>query len=328
MPGITDVEGVAVGHATDWEAATGCTVVLCEAGATAGVEVRGSAPGTRETDLLHPLNRVHQVHGVLLTGGSAFGLAAADGVMRYLEERGVGYDVVVAKVPIVPAAVIFDLWLGRPDVRPDAAMGYAACQAASSGPVEEGSVGAGTGATVGKLLGPAGAMKGGVGTWSAVLPGGRVVAALVVVNAVGDVLAPDGSVLAGTRDPATGELVGSAALLQSGYVPPRMLGQSTVIGVVATNVALSKVECNRLARVAHHGLAQAVSPSHTTLDGDTFFALSTGQVEGAYDVVAAAVPGVVAEAIRRAVRTAWGLHGIPGLADSAGTGAGETPGLR
>ncbi len=316
MPGITDVEGIRVGHATDLEAATGCTVVLCEAGAVAGVEVRGGAPGTRETDLLHPLNRVQQVHGVLLTGGSAFGLAAADGVMQYLEERGAGYDVVVAKVPIVPAAVIFDLWLGRPDVRPTASMGYAACQAATTGPVEEGTVGAGTGATVGKLYGPIGAMKGGVGTWSIRLPEGQVVAALVVVNAVGDVLAADGSVLAGTRDPATGALVGSAALLQSGYIPPRMLGQSTVLGVVATNVALSKVECNRLARVAHHGLAMAVSPSHTTLDGDTFFALSTGQVQGAYDVVASAVPQVVAEAIRRAVRAARGLHGIPGLGDT------------
>ncbi len=316
MPGITDVEGIRVGHATDLEAATGCTVVLCEAGAVAGVEVRGGAPGTRETDLLHPLNRVQQVHGVLLTGGSAFGLAAADGVMQYLEERGAGYDVVVAKVPIVPAAVIFDLWLGRPDVRPTASMGYAACQAATTGPVEEGTVGAGTGATVGKLYGPIGAMKGGVGTWSIRLPEGQVVAALVVVNAVGDVLSADGSVLAGTRDPATGALVGSAALLQSGYIPPRMLGQSTVLGVVATNVALSKVECNRLARVAHHGLAMAVSPSHTTLDGDTFFALSTGQVQGAYDVVASAVPQVVAEAIRRAVRAARGLHGIPGLGDT------------
>jgi L-aminopeptidase/D-esterase-like protein len=236
--------------------------------------------------------------------------------MQYLEERGAGYDVVVAKVPIVPAAVIFDLWLGRPDVRPTASMGYAACQAATTGPVEEGTVGAGTGATVGKLYGPIGAMKGGVGTWSIRLPEGQVVAALVVVNAVGDVLSADGSVLAGTRDPATGALVGSAALLQSGYIPPRMLGQSTVLGVVATNVALSKVECNRLARVAHHGLAMAVSPSHTTLDGDTFFALSTGQVQGAYDVVASAVPQVVAEAIRRAVRAARGLHGIPGLGDT------------
>lgn len=318
MPGITDVEGIRVGHATDLEAATGCTVVLCESGAVAGVEVRGSAPGTRETDLLHPLNRVQHVHGVLLTGGGAFGLAAADGVMRYLEERGVGYDTVVAKVPIVPAAVIFDLWLGRPDVRPDAAMGYAACQSASGGSVEEGTVGAGTGATVGKLYGPAGAMKGGVGTWSVALSGGVVVAALVVVNAVGDVVAADGSVLAGTRDPATGELVGSAKLLQSGYAPPRMLGQNTVVGVVASNAALSKVECNRLARVAHHGLAVAVSPSHTTLDGDTFFALSTGQAQAAYDVVASVVPAVVAEAVRRAVRLARGLHGIPGLADAHG----------
>jgi L-aminopeptidase/D-esterase-like protein len=317
VPAITDVEGIRVGHATDLEGGTGCTVVLCEAGAVAGVEVRGGAPGTRETDTLHPLNRVAEVHGVLLTGGSAFGLAAADGVVRYLEERGVGYDVVVAKVPIVPAAVIFDLWLGRPDARPGPAMGYAACEAACAGPVEEGTVGAGTGATVGKLFGAIGAMKGGVGTWSTTLGGGQVVAALVVVNAVGDVVNPDGTVLAGTRDPETGGFVGSTALLQSGYVPPRMLSHNTVVGVVATNVRLSKVECNRLARVAHHGLAMAVSPSHTTLDGDTFFALSAGQAEGAYDAVAAVVPQVVAEACRRAVRTARGLHGIPGLADRA-----------
>ncbi|MDR5683122.1 MAG: P1 family peptidase [Armatimonadota bacterium] len=321
MTGITDVWGIRVGHATDSEAATGCTVVLCEAGATAGVEVRGGAPGTRETDLLHPLCHVQHVHAVLLTGGSAFGLAAADGVMRYLEERGVGYDVGVARVPIVPAAVIFDLWLGRPDVRPGPQMGYLACQAASGGPVEEGSVGAGTGATVGKVWGPAGAMKGGVGTSAQTLADGAVVGALVVVNPVGDVMAPDGSVLAGTRDPQTGRLVGSTELLRQGIIPARLRG-NTVIGVVATNMQLSKVDCNRLARIAHHGLAAAVSPSHTTLDGDTFFTLSTGQVAGHYDAVAAATPAVVAEAIRRAVRAARGVHGIPGLADAAASAHG------
>jgi len=322
MPGLTDVEGIRVGHATDREAATGCTVVLCERGAVAGVEVRGFAPGTRETDLLHPLATVQEVHAVLLTGGSAFGLAAADGVMRYLEERKVGFETGVARVPIVPAAVIYDLALGRPDIRPGPEMGYRACEAATSGPVEEGSVGAGTGATVGKMLGPAGAMKGGVGTWSARLSGGVVVGALMVVNAVGDVVEEDGTVLAGARDPQTGAFVGSRSLLKQG-IGFRPLG-NTVIGVVATNARLDKVATNRLARLAHHGIGRAVSPSHTSLDGDVVFALATGTVEAAYDAVAAAVPEVVAEAIRRAVRFAQGLHGIPGLRDVLpGTGSLE-----
>jgi L-aminopeptidase/D-esterase-like protein len=323
MAGITAVAGIRVGHATDLEAATGCTVVLCESGAAAGVEVRGGAPGTRETDLLHPLSHVQQVQAVLLTGGSAFGLAAADGVMRYLEERGVGYDVGVTRVPIVPAAVIFDLRLGRHDIRPGPEMGYLACQAASEGPVEEGSIGAGAGATVGKVLGPGGAMKGGVGTFAEALAGGAVVAALVVVNAIGDVVTADNRILAGTRDPESGRFLAAAALLRQSMAATRVR-DNTVVGVVATNVRLSKVDCNRLARVAHHGLAMAVSPSHTTLDGDTFFALSTGEAAGQYDVVAAVTPTVVAEAIRRGVRTARGLHGVPGLADAtpgrSGTG--------
>lgn len=315
MAGITDVSGLRVGHATDLEAATGCTVVLCEAGATAGVEVRGGAPGTRETDLLHPLSHVQQVHAVLLTGGSAFGLAAADGVMRYLEERGVGYDVGIARVPIVPGAVIFDLRLGRPDIRPGPEMGYRACETASAGPVEEGTVGAGAGATVGKVLGSAGMMKGGVGSFADTLSGGAVVGALVVVNPLGDVIATDGSILAGTRDPQTGRVIGSAELVRRGLLS-QYSPENTVIGVVATNVRLSKVDCNRLARVAHHGLAMAVSPSHTTVDGDTFFALSTARARGHYDAIAAATPAVVAEAIRRAVRTARGLHGVPGLVEA------------
>ncbi len=313
MPGITDIEGIRVGHATDLEAATGCTVVLCERGAVGGVEVRGFAPGTRETDLLHPLATVQEVHAVLLAGGSAFGLAAADGVMRYLEERGVGFETGAARVPIVPTAVIYDLALGRADVRPGPEMGYLACEAATRGPVEEGTVGAGTGATVGKLLGPAGAMKGGVGTWSVRLAGGAVVAALLVVNAVGDVVDGDGRILAGARDPQTGTFVGSASLLDRG-VRFGPVG-NTVIGVVATNARLDKVATNRLARLAHHGISRAISPSHTSLDGDTVFALATGSVEAPYDAVAAAVPEVVAEAIRRAVRFARGIHGTPGLAD-------------
>lgn len=316
MPGLTDVQGIRVGHATDLEAATGCTVVLCERGAVAGVEVRGFAPGTRETDLLHPLATVQQVHAVLLTGGSAFGLAAAEGVMRFLEERGVGFDAGVARVPIVPAAVVFDLAVGRADVRPTPEMGYAACQGATSGEVEEGTVGAGTGATVGKLYGMAGAMKGGVGSWAVRRSGGATVAALVVVNAVGDVLNPDGSILAGARDPNTGQFIGASLLLERG--PAQAWPLNTTIGVVATDAQLNKVECNRLARIAHHGLSRAIHPSHTSFDGDTFFALATGTAQAPYDAIAAAVPDVVAEAVRRAVRCARGLHGIPGLADPAG----------
>jgi L-aminopeptidase/D-esterase-like protein len=234
--------------------------------------------------------------------------------MRYLEERGLGYDAGVARIPIVPAAVIFDLRLGRPDIRPGPEMGYRACESASAGPVEEGTVGAGTGATVGKVLGPAGMMKGGVGSFAETLAGGAVVGALVVVNPVGDVVASDGSILAGTRDPQTGRLIGSAEMVRQGVLSPYS-PENTVIGVVATNVRLSKVDCNRLARVAHHGLTMAVSPSHTTLDGDTFFALSTAQAHGHYDAIAAATPAVVAEAIRRAVRRARGLHGVPGLVE-------------
>lgn len=315
MPQITDVAGITVGHASDVRAVTGCTVIMCRQGAVGGVDVRGSAPGTRETDLLRPMNVVERVHAVLLTGGSAFGLAAADGVVRYLEEQGIGFDVVVAKVPIVPAAVIFDLMIGTATVRPDAAMGYAAARVASAGPVEEGSVGAGTGATVGKLLGPQAAMKGGVGTWAVSLPGGVVVGALVVVNAFGDVIDDrTGAVIAGARDSRAGRFVQTAQALIHGTRAPRFSGNST-LGVIATNATLTKEQANKLAQVGHDGLARVISPVHTMFDGDTIFALSAGTAKVDVVAVGAAAVEAITESVQRAVRLARGLGGIAGLAD-------------
>lgn len=315
MPQITDVTGITVGHASDAHAATGCTVIVCRQGAVGGVDVRGSAPGTRETDVLRPMTLVDRVHAVLLTGGSAFGLAAADGVVRYLEEQGIGFDVAVAKVPIVPAAVIFDLMIGSATVRPTAEMGYTAARGASAGPVEEGSVGAGSGATVGKALGPQTAMKGGVGTWAVSLPGGVIVGALVVVNAFGDVIDDrTGQVLAGARDPHTGRFLNTAQALVRGTRAPGFSGNSTV-GAIATNAALTKEQANKLAQLGHDGLARVISPVHTMFDGDTVFALSTGAAKA--DVVAVGVAAVqaIAESIKRAVRLAKGWGKIAGLAD-------------
>lgn len=314
MAQITDVSGLKVGHATDVKAATGCTVILCEQGAVAGVDVRGSAPGTRETDLLRPMNLVERVHAVLLTGGSAFGLAAADGVMGFLEERGIGFETGVAKVPIVPAAVIFDLAVGSSKVRPGPEMGYAAARAAT-GHVEEGSVGGGTGATIGKLLGPASAMKGGVGTWSVRLVGGVVVGALVVVNAFGDVVDNEtGAILAGARDPATRRFLNTAAtLLTMAEMPP--FPRNSTLGAVATNAGLTKEEANKLAQLAHDGLARVISPVHTMLDGDVIFALSLGTAKANLVSLGVAAEQAVAEAVKRAVRLGKGLAGVPGLAD-------------
>lgn len=315
MPQITDVPDITVGHATDLKAATGCTVVLCGQGAVGGVDVRGAAPGTRETDLLRPMNLVERVHAVLLAGGSAFGLAAADGVMRYLEERGVGFDAGVARVPIVPAAVVFDLAVGDPAIRPTPEMGYAAARVARSGPVEEGSVGAGTGATVGKLLGPASAMKGGAGTWALTLPGNVVVGALVVVNAFGDVVDDrTGEIIAGARDPATGRFINTAQTVMSGRAP-RGLGMHSALAVVATNARLTKEQANKLAQLGHDGLARTIVPVHTMFDGDTVFALSTGDKDTDFTALGAAAVQTVAEAVKRAVRLAKGVAGVKGLGD-------------
>jgi L-aminopeptidase/D-esterase-like protein len=330
---ILDVPGLMVGHAQDLEALTGCTVVLCPDGAVAGVDVRGSAPGTRETDLLDPVNLVDVVHAVLLTGGSAFGLDAAAGVMRWLEERGHGFETEVASVPIVPAAVLFDLALGRADRRPDAAMGYEACEAAVAGPgtLAQGNVGAGTGASAGKLLGQRQATKTGVGSASLVgSSGGLVVGAIVAANPFGDIRDPDdGRILAGARDPACGGWLDTAGALTRGSGGgTAALGTNTTIGVVATNAALTKSQARKVAQMAHDGLARAVSPVHTMWDGDTIFALSYGRPRVSADpnVVGVMAARAVALAVREAALRAEGLGGLPGAADDAADkGSGREP---
>jgi L-aminopeptidase/D-esterase-like protein len=309
---ITDVAGLRVGHFTDMRRPTGCTVVLAEGGAVCGVDVRGAAPGTRETDLLDPVNAIERVHAIVLAGGSAFGLDAASGVVAWLEERGIGHPVGPARVPIVPAAILFDLWVGDPGIRPDARAGRAACEAATDVPPAEGSVGAGAGATVGKLWGIGRAMKGGIGTAS-VRIGGATVGALVAVNAIGDVIDPStGRPIAGARDADGTRRVGTTARLLAGDLPPVLqAGGATTIGLVATDAALTKAECRRLAQSAHDGLARTIDPVHTTFDGDTLFALSTGRSPVRVHPVAlgAAAAAATAIAVLRAVRAARGLSG-------------------
>ncbi len=323
---LTDVAGLAVGHFTHPQRATGCTVVLCPQGAVAGVDVRGGSPGTRETDLLRPENTVDRVHALLLTGGSAFGLDAAGGVMRWLEAQGHGHAVGAVRVPIVPAAVIFDLWHGDTSLRPDAAAGHAACVAASAQPAAQGSVGAGAGATVGKLFGIERAMAGGVGCASERVAG-ITVAALVVVNASGDVIEPDsGQPIAGARKSAASrQLLHTTRALLHGDLPPRMqTGAATTIGVVATDAALDKAQCRQIASMAHDGLARCISPIHTPYDGDTMFALSTGPLPnaktsaGVIGLLGVLAAEVTARAVRRAVEHARGRPGCPAVRDLAG----------
>jgi L-aminopeptidase/D-esterase-like protein len=316
---LTDVPGIRVGHYTDLEAITGCTAILCPDGTVGGVDQRGGAPGTRETDLLRPMHLVDTVNAVILAGGSAYGLAAADGAMRYLEERGIGYRAQQGRfiVPIVPAAIVMDLGIGRADVRPDAAMGYAACQAATEAPVEQGSVGAGTGCRIGAALGNEFATKGGVGSASIDLDDGLVVAALVAVNAVGDVVDERGEIIAGLRLPPDGnQFSGMLNFLRANArmtMPPR--SENTVIGVVATNARLSKDEVNKVAQMAHNGLALAVRPAHTLFDGDTLFALATGAIPANVNAIGAFAAEAVAAAIRSAVRMATSLGGVRSLND-------------
>ena len=320
---LCDVPGVLVGHATDREGLTGCTAVLFDrpGGAVVGVDVRGSSPGTRETDRLGPIGAVRPTHGLLLTGGSAFGLAAADGVVRFLEERNVGLDVGVARIPLVSAAVLFDLVVGDPAARPDAAMGHEAAASAKSGPFEQGSVGAGTGASVGKVLGMGRAMKGGVGSASVRLEGGLVVAALVAVNAFGDVRDPDtNETLAGPRldDGTLGDTV---ELLPEAAARMRW-GENTTLGIVATNARLTKPQVVKVAQMAHDGLARAVHPVHTTVDGDVVFAAATGEVEAATDVVGVWGARVSQRAVVRAVQNADGADGLPSVSGLRAPGAG------
>ena len=324
--GLTDVSGIRVGHYTDAEAATGCTVVLCEASAVGGVDVRGPAPGTRETDLLHPTSLVSEVHAVLLSGGSAFGLDAASGVVRYLDERRVGYNAGGTRVPIVPAASLFDLGVATDSVRPGPEEGYRACQHASSGPIDQGSVGAGTGATVAKLRGMERAIKGGLGTSSLDLGDGLTVGAIAAVNAVGGIFEPaTGVLVAGPRrdddtsmhDPIE-LLTGPGAELAAPWGP----SANTTIGAVATNARLTKVEATLLAAAAHDGLAWAVRPAHTLHDGDTMFGIATGALERPADMVrlCAAASHCMSTAIVRGVRSASGLAGIPAVLELANDG--------
>jgi L-aminopeptidase/D-esterase-like protein len=317
---LTDVPGVAVGHFTDGRRPTGCTAVVVAEGATGAVDVRGGAPGTRELALLDPVTTVDVVHAVLLAGGSAFGLDAAAGVMRFLEEKGIGVKVGPARVPIVPAAILFDLGVGDGRIRPDAAAGHAAASAASTGAVAEGSVGAGAGATVGKMWGLDRAMKGGVGTASLRLPDGTVVGALVAVNAFGDVVDEGGQVIAGARSADGKRLDPPLAGLAAGRLPPRVLeGGSTTLGVVAVSAALSKAEATQVARMAQDGLARAIVPAHTPYDGDLVFALATGRTgRAAVLPLGALAAEVLARAVRRAVRLARGLPGFPSAGDLAG----------
>ncbi len=316
MHTFNEIPGLQVGHAQNLEAATGCTVVLTPTGAVCGVDQRGGAPGTRETDLLRPMHLVEKVNAVLLTGGSAFGLAAADGVMRWLEERDVGFDTGVAKVPIVPAAALFDLPIGRADIRPDGAMGYAACQAADTQELAWGSVGVGTGATVGKILGQDACMKGGIGQVALEITDGVFVGALIAVNSFGDVIEPETEqILAGVRKLPEGGFADTMKLL------PQLAAHfpnpgNTVIGVVATNAGLSKEAANKVAQMAHNGLARTISPAHTMFDGDTIFALSTGQAPTAdVNLIGAFAAKAVALAIVDAVKQATSLAGIPAISD-------------
>ncbi|MDH3731943.1 MAG: P1 family peptidase [Gemmatimonadota bacterium] len=314
--GLTAVEGIKLGHFTLSERPTGCTVILTEDGVVAGVDVRGGAPGTREISLLDPVNTVQIVHAISLSGGSAFGLDVATGVMRYLDERGIGVRVGANSVPIVPAAILFDLGVGDGSVRPDAGCGYAAAAAATSAPPAEGSVGAGAGATVGKLRGMSRAMKGGVGSASIELESGLVVSALVAVNAVGDVIDPaTGQVVAGVRT-ADGTGLADARRLIRGEGPEPTSGANTTIGVVATNAALTQAEATKVAQMSQDGLARAIYPSHTPGDGDTMFALATGAFgQASVSTIGALAADVVAEAIVRAVRAASGLPNLPSASE-------------
>lgn len=317
--GITAIDGLRVGHFTLSEKPTGCTVILAEKGATGGVSVRGSAPGTRETDLLDPSNLVEQVHAIVLSGGSAFGLDSASGVMRYLEERKVGFPFGGAYVPIVPAAVLFDLPIaGKPLIRPDATCGYEAAKAATTGAIAEGSIGAGAGATVGKFAGGGKPMKGGIGTASITLPSGLTIAAIVAVNAGGDIVDPaTGRLVAGARGTDGQTFLDARVVMRNGSLEKPRPGENTTIGLVATNAKLTKAQAKKVADMAHDGFARAIVPAHTMGDGDTIFAIATGGHAGDANVslIGGLAAEVMADAILRGVREATGLPNIPAVRD-------------
>lgn len=311
---ILDVPDVKVGHIEDNSNKTGCTVILFEKGAICGVDVRGSAPGTRETDLLNPVNAIEYVHSVVLSGGSAYGLDVATGVMKWLEQKGVGVNVGVGVVPIVPSAVLFDLNFGDPSVRPDATMGFRAAEIASRKPFKSGNIGAGAGATIGKMLGIDKAMKGGLGTASISGPNGLIVSAMVVVNAVGEI-----------RDPSTGKRVAGARDKQGNILDIQALfleqtneiinpGTNTTIGIICCNAALNKTQMNKVAQMAHDGLARTIYPVHTMNDGDTIFAATTGNVVTSINIVGMLAAEVMSQAILDGVKSAHTVLNVPGYA--------------
>jgi len=320
---ITDIPGIQVGHAQDMEALTGCTVILCPDGAVGGVDQRGGGVSARQVDALRPLHVVKKAHAIMLAGGSAFGLDSASGAMKYLEEQGIGLDVRVARVPIVPTAILFDLGIGRSEVRPGPDMGYQACLNASPDPPMQGNIGAGTGATVGKILGPKQAMKAGIGTASMDIGGGVVVGAIVAVNAFGDVIDPrNGAVIAGARAADVGPLhIGAEGFfadtlrVMKSLVGRTVLGfasrGNTVIGVVATNAQLNKGGANKVAQMAHDGLARTIRPAHTMVDGDTIFALATGKKKADVNIVGAFGAEIFAQAVLNAVHAAEPVAGLP-----------------
>jgi L-aminopeptidase/D-esterase-like protein len=317
MKGLTDIPGILVGHASDYDGLTGCTAILCESGAVAGGEIRGFATGTQEWDVLSPYHVTERIHAITLAGGSAFGLEAASGVRRHLEHKGIGFETGAGKVPLVPAAILYDLSFGKKSAHPSREMGEAAAAAATANAVVEGAVGAGTGATVGKLLGMKQAMKSGIGSWTVTLEGankGVMVSALAAVNAVGDVIDPSsGKIVAGARiGPASAEFADSAKIMKSGGVSGFARSNTTLV-VVATNANLDKVGANRLAHVAHNGMARTISPVNTMSDGDLVFALSLGNASASIDALGVAAAEAVSEAILRAVRLAPTLGGVPGL---------------
>ena len=315
MKGLTDIAGLRVGHATNFEAMRGSTVVICESGAVAGVDVRGSASGNAELETLRPRHVTDRIHGVVLTGGSAFGLEAASGVRRYLEARGIGFRMGSAVVPIVPCAVIYDLGIGQAGVRPTREMGEAAAAAATTEPVMEGNIGAGAGATVGKLFGLKQAMKGGLGSATVSLPGGVLVSALVVVNAFGDVRDfESGKLIAGARRaPDSRDLADTEAEMKRG-ARGGASRSNTTLAVVATNAQLGKVQATKLAEMAHVGLARTIYPVSTMYDGDTVFALSAGPLQADLNTLGVAAAEALARSVVRAVQKAGDLGGVPGLA--------------
>ncbi|KUO74534.1 MAG: peptidase [Clostridia bacterium BRH_c25] len=307
---FTDIPGIKVGHDQDYKAVTGCTVVICEEGATAGVDVRGGAPGTRETDLLNPMNLVDKMHAVVLAGGSAFGLDASAGVMQYLEEKGIGFDVGVTTVPIVGSAVLFDLTVGDHKIRPDKEMGYRACLNSNSKGCPQGTVGAGTGATVGKYLGMESAMKGGLGTYC-LKAGELMVGAIVAVNCLGDVINPaNGEILAGAISEELSFINTEEAMVKQYDSNKNVFSGNTTIGVIATNAVLTKAQANKVASMAHNGYGRAMRPAHTMFDGDTIFVMATGKAEADVNVVGMLSARVMEQAVMNAVTQAASISGF------------------